>query len=258
MLLTEFLVLVVAVAYFEPLSRAVRPTLILWSVSMLLPWVRVAIGDPPDSGLDVMVWLMALSWVAEALGWCWLAYVALRADGAIRLGMFKLAAAANPTESDVDMALRFPKRERVRVVGSFGADSLQIGLRYGEITVANHLVPDSLRKPNTEFVAVLLGREFLRVEEHGHEWLAIQDSMRVVLNRDWDPIGVSKHVDDEYDSYIDGLYPLLYLAEPLAALNAHLKWIEVKRMGNDGEGEEARHTTARSLVALDLPIVPLR
>src|SRR5437773_9776236 len=38
----------------------------------------------------------------------------------------------------------------------------------------------------------------------------IQDAIRQILYRDWDPIGVSGAApDDEYDSYIGGVYRIL-------------------------------------------------
>jgi hypothetical protein len=46
------------------------------------------------------------------------------------------------------------------------------------------------------------GGDVVRVEPAGRIWLTIQDQMRVVLNGDWDPIGLADIVDDEYDTYV--------------------------------------------------------
>src|SRR4029077_14608723 len=55
----------------------------------------------------------------------------------------------------------------------------------------------SLRMPNSEFVAVVSGRDLVRVEPAGRVWITIQERIRGVLNRDWDPIDVADVVDDE-------------------------------------------------------------
>ena len=58
------------------------------------------------------------------------------------------------------------------------------------------LLQPSLRMPNSEFVAVVNGRDPVRVEPAGRVWLTIQDQIRPVLNSDWDPIGASNPARD--------------------------------------------------------------
>jgi len=44
--------------------------------------------------------------------------------------------------------------------------------------VSAELLPSSLRIPNSEFVAVVNGRDVVRVEPAGQAWLAIQDQVQ--------------------------------------------------------------------------------
>src|SRR4029077_8326716 len=90
------------------------------------------------------------------------------------------------------------------------------------------LLQPSLRMPNSEFVAVVNGRELVRIEPAGRIWLTIQDQIRAVLNRDWDPIGVSDIVDDEYDMYIGHIYSLLATDSAEQTLADHLLTIELE------------------------------
>jgi hypothetical protein len=81
----------------------------------------------------------------------------------------------------------------------------------------------SLRLPNSHFVAVVEGRELVRVEPAGRIWLKIQDEIRSVLNTDWDPIGVvGDGINDEYDMYIGRIYSLLLSGASEQAIAEHL------------------------------------
>jgi len=60
---------------------------------------------------------------------------------------------------------------------------------------------DSEGLPNSTFVGLIVGRDFVRVETEGQVWLDIQDTIRPILNQHWDPIGVADISEDEYDSY---------------------------------------------------------
>ena len=71
------------------------------------------------------------------------------------------------------------------------------------------LLQPPLRMPNSEFVAVVNGRDLVRVEPAGNAWLMIQNQIHDVLNSDWDPIGVADIVGDEYDMYIGHIHSLL-------------------------------------------------
>jgi len=107
--------------------------------------------------------------------------------------------------------------------------------------------------PNSEFVAVVKGRELVRVEPAGRIWLTIQDQIRAVLNRDWDPIGVADVVDDEYDIYIGHIYSLLATDAGEQAIADHLLWIELERMGLTGTPMNQLLQIASNLRSLQLP-----
>jgi hypothetical protein len=113
-------------------------------------------------------------------------------------------------------------------------------------------LPPNLRTPNSEFVAVVEGGEFRRLETGGRQWLSIQDSVRSVLNAHWDPIGVADSVADEYDSYIGVIYSMIRLGASRHDLAAHLLQIEADSMGLSGSPEERRLEVARRLLDLDL------
>lgn len=61
----------------------------------------------------------------------------------------------------------------------------------------------------------------------------IQDSIRRVLLHDWDPIGVAAVPDaqDEYDSYVGGIYRLLASGASASEIAYHLAHIERDSMG---------------------------
>ncbi len=112
----------------------------------------------------------------------------------------------------------------------------------------------SLRLPNSQFVAVVKGREVVRVEPAGRAWLTIQDEIRSVLNADWDPIGVvGDGIEDEYDSYIGRIYSLLLSGASEQAIAEHLRAIEVDRMGLTGKPINQLFKVAAKLLALRLP-----
>jgi hypothetical protein len=112
----------------------------------------------------------------------------------------------------------------------------------------------SLRIPNSHFVAVVEGRELVRVEPAGRIWLTIQDEIRSVLNADWDPIGVvGDGIDDEYDMYIGRIYSLLLGDASEQAIAKHLSSIEVDRMGLTGAPMDQLLKVAAKLLKLQLP-----
>src|ERR1700739_3777335 len=92
------------------------------------------------------------------------------------------------------------------------------------------LLPPSLRLPNSTFVAVVQGRDFVRVEPAGRVWLTIQDQIRAVLNSDWDPVGVvTDNIDDEYDMYIGHIYSLLTRDSSEQDIAEYMLWVELER-----------------------------
>jgi hypothetical protein len=119
--------------------------------------------------------------------------------------------------------------------------------------VSVELLGASLRMPNSEFVAVVKGRDVVRVEPAGRVWLTIQNQMRKVLNSDWDPIGVADIVDDEYDMYIGHLHSLLIKGASEQDIAEYLLWVELERMGLTGTPIEQRVRVAKNLKNLHLP-----
>src|SRR5437764_14442817 len=67
-------------------------------------------------------------------------------------------------------------------------------------------------------------------EERAHQ---IQAQIREVLLREWDPIGVrdEPRAQDEYDSYVGGVYRLLASGASPRSVAAHLAKLEAEEMG---------------------------
>lgn len=134
---------------------------------------------------------------------------------------------------------------------------LRVTLGHGDgqfvTEVAVELLGNSLRMPNSEFVAVVDGRDVVRVEPAGRAWITIQNQIRGVLNRDWDPIGVADMVEDEYDMYIGHIHSLLAKSATKQEIADYLLWVEVERMGLTGSPIDQRLDVARSLRGLELP-----
>ncbi len=132
----------------------------------------------------------------------------------------------------------FERRLAAAVLGPGKPGFVKVALGRGEhrfvADVSIELLEPSLRMPNSEFVAVVKGRELVRTEPAGGVWLTIQDQIRAVLNSDWDPIGVADIVDDEYDMYIGHIYSLLRTNADDKAVADHLLWVELDRMGMTG------------------------
>jgi hypothetical protein len=60
----------------------------------------------------------------------------------------------------------------------------------------------------------------------------IQNQIAELLFDDWDPVGVNDMApNDEYDSYVGGIYRLLVSGADERQLAAHLQQVEVEQMG---------------------------
>ena len=61
----------------------------------------------------------------------------------------------------------------------------------------------------------------------------VQDRIRQILLNDWDPIGIREvpEAQDEYDSYVGGVYRLLADGASAVEVAAHLARIEGETMG---------------------------
>ena len=153
--------------------------------------------------------------------------------------------------------MAFERRLEAVVLGPGRPGQLRVALGRGEhkfvADVPSELLQPSLRMPNSEFVAVVNGRELVRIEPAGRIWLTIQDQIRAVLNGDWDPIGVADIVDDEYDSYIGQIYSLLATDSSEQAIADHLLRIELERMGLTGMPMNQLLQVAANLRSLQLP-----
>lgn len=139
--------------------------------------------------------------------------------------------------------------------GASGLLKVSVGRGRGQFVadVPVDRLPASLRLPESSFVAVVEGRELVRVESAGRAWLTIQDQIRAVLNESWDPIGVSDEVSDEYDGYIGGLYGLLQRESADHPIVEHLGRIETEWMGLKEPSRDHLLEVVARLRRLNLP-----
>jgi hypothetical protein len=81
----------------------------------------------------------------------------------------------------------------------------------------------------------------------------IQDSIREILLRDWDPIGIKDEprAQDEYDLYIGRIYRLLSSNSSEDQVVDCLYRIETERMGFDSR-RSGLYPVARKLLTLDV------
>lgn len=153
--------------------------------------------------------------------------------------------------------MAFERRLEAVVLGPGLPGQVKVTLGRGQqqfvADVPVELLDPSLRLPNSEFVAVVNGRDLVRVEPAGNAWLIIQNQIRDVLNSDWDPIGVADIVGDEYDMYIGHIHSLLAKHASEKDISDYLLWVEVERMGLTGTSVDQRLRVARNLQSLRLP-----
>jgi hypothetical protein len=85
----------------------------------------------------------------------------------------------------------------------------------------------------------------------------VQDAIRAVLLREWDPIGVANDDEwpqDEYDAYVGEIYGLLARGESEEFIARHLCFIEEKLMGLGRMNVGDRLPVARKLKAIPLSL----
>jgi len=72
-----------------------------------------------------------------------------------------------------------------------------------------------------------------------------------VLLQDWDPIGIQDipKAQDEYDMYVSRICKMLREDKSVDEIYNHLRWIEIERMGLDGN-EPHTNQIAIKLVSL--------
>lgn len=79
----------------------------------------------------------------------------------------------------------------------------------------------------------------------------LEVNVRNVLLQDWDPIGVRDipEARDEYNLYIKDICEMLSAGQPSSSVYGYLRWIEIERMGLDGN-ELLTQQIAKKLVGL--------
>jgi hypothetical protein len=81
----------------------------------------------------------------------------------------------------------------------------------------------------------------------------IQDAIRQILYRDWDPVGVCGAApEDEYDSYIGGVYQILASSRSEEALIQFLAGAVEDILGAPESAPERLRSVTQKLIALDV------
>lgn len=83
------------------------------------------------------------------------------------------------------------------------------------------------------------------------------NSIRDILIRDWDPIGVMSDPEwprDEYDAYVGRIYSRLSSGESAEAIAKYLCFVERQQMGLGEPPMSARMGVAEKLKALDISL----
>src|SRR5688500_4481596 len=76
----------------------------------------------------------------------------------------------------------------------------------------------------------------------------IQESIRKILFYDWDPIGINDFgPDDEYDSYVGGIYRLLASGADEYKIIERLYQLETTSMGCNGDRERLKSVAEKLL-----------
>src|SRR4029453_12247719 len=149
------------------------------------------------------------------------------------------------------------RRLEAVVIGPGNPGLLKIEFGQGRarfvMDVPTERIPPPLRIPNSRFLALVAGRDFVRVEPFGDVWMEIENRIRTILNTEWDPIAVAQADDDEYDGYIAGILTLLLRDAGVDALAEHFRSIEVERMGLGGSPQGKLIAVAEALRAIRLP-----
>jgi len=98
------------------------------------------------------------------------------------------------------------------------------------------------------------GVRWLIMSDRNQRAKEIQESIRQVLLRDWDPIGVSDvpEARDEYDAYIGGVYRLLASGASEDEIIEHLHRIESDTIGMPAVDREGLRGVVRKLTKLNI------
>jgi hypothetical protein len=103
--------------------------------------------------------------------------------------------------------------------------------------------------------SLTLGKEAM-TDARDRKAKEIQDAIREVLYRDWDPLNVcDAGPKDEYDSYIGAIYRILASSPSREAVARELVRIESESMGFDQVKEEALLRVADKLLSIDIRLL---
>ncbi len=75
----------------------------------------------------------------------------------------------------------------------------------------------------------------------------LETKVRAVLLYDWDPIGIKDipEAHDEYDMYAPAICKMLRAGQSSVELCTHLRWIELERIGLDGDEQHTSRVAAK-------------
>jgi hypothetical protein len=92
------------------------------------------------------------------------------------------------------------------------------------------------------------------MKDREHRAREIQEGIRQVLLRYWDPIGIQEvpEAQDEYDSYVGGVYRLLAGGSPDDVIVNHLDLIERETMGLSPRDKSELVPVVQRLRAVDV------
>ena len=83
----------------------------------------------------------------------------------------------------------------------------------------------------------------------------IQESIRHILFYDWDPIGINDLApNDEYDTYIAGVYGLLVSGASQAEISEHLRQVEITQI-EVVSNSKRRKMVAEKLKTLNVSLI---
>jgi len=79
-----------------------------------------------------------------------------------------------------------------------------------------------------------------RMNSHLHDAQFLQQKIKNVLLKEWDPIGIgdSPEAQDEYDAYIAFVYKLIIQRKPEHEIFDYLWWAETDCMGLIGDKQK--------------------
>ncbi len=84
------------------------------------------------------------------------------------------------------------------------------------------------------------------MKERSKKAIEIQESIRRILFYDWDPIGINDLApDDEYDSYVGGVYRLLASGASENQIIEHLHQLEITKMEVSSNREKLKDVTEK-------------